>query len=138
MKASYDDIRSRISEAPKWFDSNGVPRYDQFDPRLCPNIYADEVLLLRIACQACGERFSVEMHCDHLRRIMRPERKAFSEQTTAGSIPHFGDPPRHGGCSGETMNCEDLRVEEFWQRNEATRREWTRRADLEVCGEDAA
>ena len=62
MKHTFDDIRSRISEPPSWFDSNGTPRYGEFTPNACPNIYADEVALVEIACQCCNEKFLVEIH----------------------------------------------------------------------------
>jgi len=34
MKAYFEDIMKRIKEKPKWFDSNGVPRYDDFKPEM--------------------------------------------------------------------------------------------------------
>jgi hypothetical protein len=43
---------------------------------------------------------------------------------------HFGEPLRHGGCVGETMNCEDLRVVEAWEQ-EKEHYKWMRRGDLE-------
>lgn len=33
MKASYDDIISRLGR-PLWWDEHGVPRYDKFQPEL--------------------------------------------------------------------------------------------------------
>ena len=62
MHANYFDIISRIDEKPTWYDQNGTPRYEEFNPDLCPNIYAQQVFLLKIACQACGEEFDVEMN----------------------------------------------------------------------------
>jgi len=32
---SYDDIRSRIKDAIRWWDDNGVPRYCDFSPEEC-------------------------------------------------------------------------------------------------------
>jgi len=96
MHQSYRDIRDRIAEPPTWFDSDGVPRYGPFDPSMSPNIYADEVALLRIACQACQEQFLVEMHSSwrfndnngYSRRVMLSDRGV-------GNL-HYGDPPFMG------------------------------------------
>jgi hypothetical protein len=122
MYAAYDDIRSRIAEEPSWYDENGSPRYGVFSRELCPNIYAHEVVLLRIACQACGRRFDVEMNGDTFYHIRHPKNL------------HYGDAPRHDGCAGDTMNCEDLAVLEVWQVND--RQEWIRRSDLEGLIDD--
>ncbi len=122
MLTDYDDIRSRIKEPPLWFDCNGTPRYDKFAPGLLPDIYAREACLLRIECQACQERFWVGMSSNHRNR------GDLSELVRTGFI-HYGDPPRHE-CSGDTMNCEDLKVEEFWKRDSGG--EWVRTPELEI------
>ena len=47
-----------------------------------------------------------------------------------GSL-HYGDPPNIGCCpSGPTMNCEDLKVLEFWVRS-ADSFDWERKTELE-------
>lgn len=117
MRENYDDIKSKINESPKWYDANGTPRYAEFHPQLCPNIYADVVFLAKIACQNCGKQFDVEMHYDWFSAgRARVPKKA-----------HYGDPPCHG-CIGDTMNCDDLEVLQVWQRID---HEWTRLPDLE-------
>lgn len=114
----FDDITSRIAEPPSWWDSNGTPRYGEFEPRQCPNIYSHAVGMFLIACQACGERFTVEMHADIFdHRLKTPPAKW-----------HYGDPPNHG-CVGDTMNCEDIAVLEFWTRDGVE--EWERRPEFE-------
>ena len=55
----YIDITERIAEPPKWWDEHGVPRYAEFSPYLVANIYAEEVVLVEIACQACRSLFPV-------------------------------------------------------------------------------
>ncbi|MBD3268526.1 hypothetical protein GF373_17800 [bacterium] len=105
MKENYIDIKSRIAEEPLWYDENGTPRYDPFHPGLCPNIYSTTVVLLRIACQDCGQEFDVEMHGSLFCPIEHPHKL------------HYGDPPSHG-CAGDTMNCEDLEVLEVWYRKD--------------------
>jgi DNA-directed RNA polymerase subunit RPC12/RpoP len=131
MNASFEDIRSRISEPPSWFDSNGTPRYGDFHPDLRPDIYAHEVALLEIACQSCGERFLVEEHSSTLDAFGKAG--SLRNRIVKGTI-HYGDPPRHGNCAGETMNCEDLRILQFWQLNEF---EWERVSELEIALPDA-
>ena len=119
MKENYEDILSRITEVPKWFDQNGVPRYDEFHPRYCPNIYASRVILLKIACQACGKLFNVEMH--------------YSDWYTGANLVHpsrwhYGDPPIHD-CVGDSMNCEDIEVLQVWARDALS--DWVRCPHLE-------
>ena len=115
MKANYLDILTRIAEEPSWYDQNGTPRYGEFHPSDCPNIYSYQVVLLRIACQACGAQFHVEMHSDWWRPIRQPREL------------HYGDPPIHD-CVGDTMNCEDLEVLQVWKKDLS---DWTRAHDLE-------
>ncbi len=112
MLADYDDIRKRIKEEPIWYDTNGVPRYDKFEPMLCSNIYATEIVLLKIACQSCGQKFLVEMHYSMMDRVngIKPLSKKLRNL-------HYGDPPIHG-CCGDTMNCDDIRIVEFGVRKD--------------------
>jgi len=118
----YPDITSRIAESPKWFDSNGVPRYGEFSPDLCPNIYARQVCLFEIACQNCDQRMLVEASC-----------KRFGDQLDIlirEKALHYGDPPDHGDClSGPTMNSIGKRTVQFWKRGKLA--EWARVPELE-------
>ena len=115
MKESYDDIKSRIPEEPSWYDENGTPRYGKFVVSRCPNIYSDYVGLFRISCQACGQMFDVQMSSG-----------IFSTHTMPSKW-HYGDPPIHG-CVGDTMNCNDHEVTEFWVRTSGV---WERAARFE-------
>jgi hypothetical protein len=114
LKPEYTDITSRIFGEPKWYDQNGTPRYGKFKPELSSDIYADTVVLLLIACQACDTQFKVEMHNSWLKESVVPRNL------------HYGDPPMHC-CSGggATMNCEDLEVLEVWHKSRGSR-EWQR------------
>jgi hypothetical protein len=135
MHHTFDDIRSRIAEPPTWFDSNGTPRYGEFTPGACPNIYADEVALVEIGCQSCGECFMVEMH----HPLMEPE-WTLKEHilNSEGALVHYGDPPAHG-CVGDTMNCLDLRVVQYWHhKDDSVMLEWERVAELEIALPDAS
>ena len=114
MHQPYDDITSRIKESVSWYDQNGTPRYGKFTPEACPNIYSNQVVLLRIACQRCGYEFLVEMHA------------GFFEELHPKKL-HYGDPPFHS-CIGDTMNCEEMKVVEVWYRDGF---EWKRKSELE-------
>ncbi len=119
MKAHYDDILSRITEEPTWYDENGTPRFGQFHPDASPSIYSHVVVLLHIKCQACDQKFRVEMHDGIFSNIVHPRNL------------HYGDPPIHecSGGGGDTMNCDDLAVLEVWHR--VGTEDWSRRSDLE-------
>lgn len=120
MHNNYHDITSRIADQPVWWDSNGVPRYDEFTPAACPDIYSCAVALLTITCQDCGQAFNVEMHLP-----------VISDRPFVPRRWHYGDPPNHG-CVGDSMNCVDSVVIEAWDRSGGPLRlEWVRRPDLE-------
>lgn len=126
MKAEYLDIKNKIKEEPKWYDENGVPRYDTFSPELSPNIYADEVVLLEIACQSCRKRFFVEMNWDRMRVIFGNDIGSFSELLERKINPieciliPYSDPPRHN-CVGDTMTSDSMRIVQFWKRGDIDR-----------------
>ena len=117
MLNSFKDIKQRIKEDPTWYDCNGTPRYGKFHPIMSPNIYASQVLLVKIACQACGKIFLVEMNYSMQDEIYLKYPHKFS----VDKVPHYGDPPSHPDCSGVTMNCDDLKVVEYWDRDNCAR-----------------
>lgn len=106
MHRSYDDIISRISEPPLWWQEGGIPRYKAFDPKSSTGIAAAEVALAEIACQITGVRFlvSIEGGSD------RPVAKAIREGTLC-----YGDPPNLPTVSAYTLS-EMLRVVQYWSR----------------------
>lgn len=150
MLEAYADITKRLGP-PLWWDAHGVPRYDEFQPDLGSEIYADEVVLLDIRCQSCGCQFTVSMNRTNAFEMVRAELRkrrladldpALREKLTVepgrrladrirdGSI-HYGDPPNLPCCpSGPTMNCEDWRVLQYWHRERAG--DWQREPALEV------
>lgn len=131
MLNSFDDIRSRITEPPTWFDCNGVPRYGDFHPTLSPNIYADQVLLYEIACQACNARFLVEENWSSMdfNCIAHGRPNPTLQDRVVNVDIHFGDPPCWD-CAGATMNCIDIKTVQFWDR-ENEDREWERQPNME-------
>lgn len=168
MLQSYDDIIAIAREARRpigWWDENGVPRFAVHHPSLCPDIYATEVALVVVACQACMREFSVQMSwsaggevwtraraiadvaraldvgiSDLPLSLHRPT-SGLAGRIKDGTI-HYGDPPHHDSCAaGVTMNVWDLHVLEFWSRNHTQagyRSDWQRVPELEVVLTDAA
>jgi len=124
MLQEYKDIKSRINKEPKWYDENGVPRYDEFHPSLASDIYAREAMLIKIACQNCGELFKVCLTQDKL------EIHKFDSLKDKLDMIHYGDPPRHGDNLGETMNCIDLEILEYWKRDDSG--DWVRNEEFEI------
>lgn len=128
MHAHYADILSRIPEPPTWWDENAVPRWCEFHPDEVANIYATEVALVLIRCQACQTPFKVAFSSSSS-WVMLGREKHLSEILTD---LHYGDPPNNRCCAaGPTMNSEPVRVMQFWsKRNDA--REWQRLRDHEI------
>lgn len=134
MKPAYTDITKRLGKA-HWYDEHGVPRYEPFEYGYTSNIYNDVVVLLEIACQACGERFKVEMGYSSMDLIMNRYTKGYGLvdvplPTVNGPWAfHYGDPPIHA-CIGDTMNSVPVRVIEFWKKGDHF--EWERLPDQEI------
>lgn len=128
MHHHYKDIRERIAEAPLWWDEHAVPRYCAFAPKECADIYADEAALVLIACQACGHRFKVAMTWGMMEKIQGKGR-TLADNIREDAV-HFGDPPNVECCpAGATMNCDDIKVLEYWKREHF---EWVRDSSLEI------
>lgn len=141
MLNDYADIRDRIPEKPKWFDENGVPRYCDFAPDQCADIYADEAVLALITCQGCQEVFRVAFTISSHDKIVAGMRMGGKEEHFAEAMKmtlaqkirdktlHYGDPPNTRCCAaGPTMNSEPRLVLEYWHRE---RLDWVRDSDLE-------
>jgi hypothetical protein len=92
MHQYYKDLL--VLGEPRRWDENAVPRYCEFSPEACANIYAAEVVLLRIACQACQHRFEVALSKDPV-PTGSPGDWTLRACIEAGAI-HYGDPPN--GC----------------------------------------
>lgn len=123
----YRDILSRIAEPPVWFDEHAVPRFEPFTPRACADIYAEEVVLMAIECQACKREFLV---CMSHGMTERAEGRASLAQQIKDRHIHYGDPPNVECCApGPTMNSVPRRVVEFWRSPDF---EWEREPELEV------
>jgi len=145
MFAEFSDILSRIAEPPEWWDQNGVPRFGAFTPNNTPDIHAKEIVLFEIACQNCLRLFKVALaQSDSDRFDPFNHKKPFPRLSESIFCLEFGDPPRHEDdgkgeeCgSGNSMNCLNIRVLEFWVRAPISSPDrWVRRSDLERPLED--
>jgi hypothetical protein len=128
MKIAYTDIIDRISDPPKWWDANGVPRYCDFHPRHA-GIYIDVALLVLITCQACGRSFHVGITC-----ARREGAEGLLKEAIEGTIG-YGDPPRGCCAMGATMTPDVEKVIEAWSRLNSER-EWRRVPEAEVLQRD--
>lgn len=142
MKATYDDILERVGATPDWFDENGTPRFGAFTPRALPDIYADECVLLEVACADCRARFKVAMSTSSSARMIARargvEESQPGERDLAEAIARkwigYGDPPRAGHrdecVAGATMSSDTERVIEYHRR--APGGPWRRDHALEI------
>lgn len=129
MHVSYDDILHRIPEPPLCW-SNGVPRYEPFEPHMT-SVYAGEALLVEAKCQHCGCKFNLGVQSS----LHRPE---YGPAIQEGDI-RLDDPPSHD-CDGpgNSMTSMPVRVLEFWEKvNVSTNPkqwsgEWRRVPSLEI------
>jgi hypothetical protein len=130
MFEDYSDITGRIAEPPKWWDEHGVPRYADFEPHCVANIYAWEVALLEIACQACWRHFEVALSGQGGGGSGENGR-SMADNIRGGEID-YGDPPNYGNCRvGASMSCFNLRVLQYWRRPRGYQA-WTRDSALEI------
>lgn len=141
MKLKYNDLRSRISEEPKWYTREGYPRYCFFKPQET-GVYVQSALLVRIACQDCRQEFLVGEGFDRynfdalitynmLQKVSGIKTELTEEQIEGSRLDirkiarsyYFGDPPAHG-CVGDTMSCDELEIVEAWERDTEKSFEW--------------
>lgn len=136
MKVDFADITSRIEEKPTWYDVNGTPRYGKPSPAET-NLYAEESIAVVIGCQGCYEEFLVVYDASNYEHDWvcvghsidgEPGWKKTNEwkmevkgctliaDAKIGDPPHYGDPPRHNGCAGDTMNSYAIRTVGYWKK----------------------
>ena len=112
MHCNYEDILSRVSIPPLWFDEHAVPRYCLPEPHVSSNIYADKVGFFEIACQGCDHRFLVEMTETCGSALLHGSRGEPRHW-------HYGDPPNINCCgAGPTMNSVPIRIVVFYERKD--------------------
>lgn len=126
MNLHYRDILSSVAAPPKWFDENAVPRFCDFAPDECADIYANECALVRIECQACEREFDVAISRD---RASAGAFGVLADQIRSGFLG-YGDPPNVECCpAGPTMSSETRRILQYWRRD---RFDWVRVPELEI------
>lgn len=132
MHESYLDIMDKIDEKPLWWDEAGVPRYCEFHPRKCNNVYINEAALVLIQCQNCGQEFRVALTHGPMEDLYSIVPNLSIARRIRTSRLHYGDPPNAGCCpAGVTMNSIPLRVLEYW--NTKDHFEWERDEAFEVA-----
>ena len=104
MKQEYSDITKKLGK-PVWWDEAGCPRYEPFQPCMANDFYAEEVALLRIACQNCQTEYLVSVSSGI------KDSRAFRERPLPLA---YGDPPRSCCGAGATMTSETLEIVELW------------------------
>lgn len=111
MKQSYLDILDRRpNDSVLWWDENGVPRYGKFSPHLVANIYASEIVLLKVACQNCNQQFLVAISA----LVLSGDNSLITK--IENRTLEYGDPPNAGCCpAGPTMSSIPLKVLQFWK-----------------------
>lgn len=124
MNRSYSDLLALTTEPPLWYQDGGVPRWAEFGQEAL-GVYWRLAALYRIQCQDCGARFNVMREWDSMDLYRCTERNGGTDVTRVEPseiIPnlYYGDPPHHGGCVGETMNSESVRVIKVLQRDPVT------------------
>ena len=125
------DAMGREENPPRWWEETGYPRWVKYHPGETSNVYADEAVLLDIACQNCDERFLVSLTSSMASSLFESGHRKNIETLILEGLLHYGDPPNIGCClAGATMNCLDLRIVEFWRKADFC--EWQRIPELEI------
>ena len=111
MHIDYQDIRNLTTKEPDWYDHNGTPRYNDYDPTML-GVYHHYALFAKILCQSCGKPFTIgEGFHNHYYNHKTKEFATYTTDDFHNTITnyHYGDPPAHG-CCGDTMNCIDNHI----------------------------
>lgn len=158
MHQHYSDLLDLAGLEPAWWQAQGVPRFCEFSPEEAPDIYADEVALVEIACQSCDTRFHVCFTSSATSCVKEAMFGAKTKEEILEQVDNFrvssmirngtlryGDPPNIACCpAGPSMTSEPVAVLEYWSRNEksyvkdgiitdlAAYRTWKRDPSLEV------
>lgn len=132
MNPDYSDIVSKAG-APLWWDEAGVPRYVPFHPKEC-GVYASHVALMTVHCQCCRKPFTVASSANignTSRYAYYPNKEATDPWDQVGAF-HYQDPPRHNGCTGDSMNTIPVEIHQFWSETR-TDEGWVRVAEYEFA-----
>lgn len=140
MHSCYHEILDVMGE-PIWWTEDGVPRYIPFAPEEAGNLYAYEVALIEIACQACDHRFHVCISSTRMDKALK-DRVTVRDRIAGLDTPrrpgmllpsrsvYCDDPPNINCCApGPTMTATPVMVEQVWLRSHDEG--WVRAPELE-------
>lgn len=152
MHQYYGDIIDKLGP-PKWYDVHGFPRYCDFHPKTNSNIYANLVVLAKVGCQGCDEKFDCAFSWSMMYFVDRIDdwrnQDLWKEIDQMGETvrvidwikvaklilvdnhgPFYGDPPNHpDDPGGSTMTSETTRIIECWIKEN---HDWVRHPEFEI------
>ncbi len=116
MYPIYKDIRNRLG-APLWHDSYGVPRYDEFHPKLL-GIYDKYAVLFLVQCQTCHQLFPCAFgmpgyHFVNDKFDIIDNVDDFLKYVTWGDAPYHEEEQQ---CSGTTMSTSIVKLLSVWSQ----------------------
>lgn len=119
MYPIYRDIRSKLG-APIWHDENGVPRYDEFNPKLL-GIYDDYAAYFLVECQSCRKHFpcaigkSKYVFESNEMKTIENMNQFIDEYIMWGDAPWHDDDQQ---CAGTTMGSSVVKLLSVWERKD--------------------
>lgn len=132
MRNEYEDIMDAVNKDPLWWDENGTPRFAPFEPRMVPDIYAREAILMLIHCQNCETEFEVSLTSGIDGYVFLGTMFPLADRIKSGTV-HYGDPPNTNCCPvGPSMNSVPVKVLQYWRRDYDKTFAWERVASLEL------
>jgi hypothetical protein len=93
MKPHYDDIVKAAKTPPLWWDENGTPRFAEFEPTMCANVYAKQAMLMQVVCPRCRATCDVVVSCEQTDLDIQSDLAARDVGGLYGLLPHFGHCP---------------------------------------------
>jgi hypothetical protein len=115
MKSHYADILALTDRPPTWWDEHGVPRYAEFHPTKCSDIYAKEAVLIGVRCQSCHAPFAVAITARAADKTIPAKQVMLCDQIAAKTLS-YGDPPNRDCCpAGPTMSSSPQMVLAYWR-----------------------
>ena len=141
MYPAYRDLREKLG-APIWTDSNGVPRYAKFHPKLL-GVYDTFAILFDVQCQSCGMRFDCANGTNPIHAWLRRNKRLDTPVPSNAELNDpmrvfdellgWGDAPYHdeqghedtddGQCSGVCMSTDIVAILGAWIKKDF---EWER------------
>ena len=118
MYPVYKDIREKLG-IPIWHDSNGVPRYAEFHPRLL-GVYDEYAALFLVECQSCRQVFPCAVGVAKCTLRDREIKRLDNVYDFIQKHVFWGDAPYHDypqQCAGTTMSTSIVKLISVWERH---------------------